>query len=105
MLQSYQLQLKKKKESLKAEVVVLKSQASNLNVGETFVNMRLELYELSIVPSLLASMKHGIVKVKVKYRSLNKYKLISYVPCWNCQKAPHLLDYSMNLGYGELRRD
>ena len=52
-----QLQIQKKKKKLKGEVIALKSVANHYNLGQTFVNARLEMYEACIIQSLLYNME------------------------------------------------
>lgn len=67
-----QLQIKKKKEKVQGEVITLKSTASYHNVGETFVNVRLELFETCIIPSLLTSLEAWTKQTKGEMKKLEQ---------------------------------
>ena len=67
-----QLQIQEKKAKIKGEVVALKSTASYQNVGETFVNVRLELYESCIIPSLLFDMEAWSKQTKGEIKRLEQ---------------------------------
>ena len=72
------LQIEKKKEQVKGQVSALISLASYYNVGPLYVMMRLKLYELCIVPSILYNLegwnrltKKEIEKLKtIQHRTL-----------------------------------
>ena len=68
------LQIEKKKQSLKAkgEVNGLKSVANYYNVGETFVNVRLEMYEQCILQSLLYNMEAWSMQTKGEIKRLEQ---------------------------------
>ena len=51
------LQIEKKKQNIKGKISALKSLASYENVGPMFVKVRLELYELCIVPAVLYNLE------------------------------------------------
>ena len=67
-----ELQIDKKKGKIKGEVAALKSVANTYNLGETFVNVRLELYESSIVPSLLFNMEDWNKQTKGEIKKLEQ---------------------------------
>ena len=62
------LQITKKAQKIKGEVMALKSLASYHNVGPSYVNVRLELYENCIRPSLLYNLEgwNKVSKSEVK---------------------------------------
>ena len=66
------LQIEKKKQSLKGEVNGLKSVANYYNVGETFVNVRLEMYEQCILQSLLYNMEAWSMQTKGEIKRLEQ---------------------------------
>ena len=62
------LQIERKSQKMKGEVVGLKSIANYYNVGETFVNVRLELHESCLIPSLLYNLEgwNKLTKAEIK---------------------------------------
>ena len=66
------LQIDNKKKKMKGEVVALKSVANYHNVGETFVNVRLQLYDSSILPSLLHNMEAWNKQSKAEIKKLEQ---------------------------------
>ena len=66
------LQIDNKKKKMKGEVVALKSVANYHNVGETFVNVRLQLYDSSIIPSLLHNMEAWNKQSKAEIKKLEQ---------------------------------
>ena len=66
------LQIERKKGKIKSEVVALKSVANSYTLGETYINVRLELYESSIVPSLLCNMEDWNKQSKGEIKSLEQ---------------------------------
>ena len=67
-----QLQIQKKKGKLKGEIIALKSVASYYNMGETFVNVRLQLYESCIIQSLLYNMEAWCKQSKGELKNLEQ---------------------------------
>ena len=66
------LQIERKKGKIKGEVVALKSVANSYTLGETYINVRLEMYESSIVPSLLCNMEDWNKQSKGEIKSLEQ---------------------------------
>ena len=54
---SCKLQIEKKSKKIKGEIAAIKSMASFSNVGPTYLNVRLQLYECCILPSLLYNLE------------------------------------------------
>ena len=64
--------IEKKAKQIKGEVVALKSMASYYNVGETFLNVRLQLYESCIVKSMLYNLEGWNQLTKTEMKSLEQ---------------------------------
>ena len=69
---SCQLQIEKKKKKIRSEVVALKSIACYSNMGESYVNARIEMYEICIVPSLLHDLESWTKQSKGEIKKLEK---------------------------------
>ncbi len=67
-----QLQIYKKKKSLKGEVIALKSIANFHNVGDMFVAVRLHLFESCVLPSLLYNLEAWTKQSKGEIKDLEK---------------------------------
>ena len=67
-----QLQILKKKGKIKGEVIALKSVASYHNMGETYINVRLELYDACIIQSLLFNMEAWCQQSKGEIKKLEQ---------------------------------
>ena len=67
-----QLHIEKKKGKMKGEIVALKSIASYSNMGEMFVNARLEMYEMCILPSLLYDLECWTKQSKGEVKKLEQ---------------------------------
>lgn len=67
-----QLQVEKKKKKMRGEVVALKSTACYNNMGEAYVNARLDMYEICLIPSLLHDMECWTKQSKGEIKKLEK---------------------------------
>ena len=67
-----QLQIEKKMMKIKGEVVALRSIACYSNMGESFVNARLKMYEACIIPSLLYNMESWTKQSKKEIKQLEQ---------------------------------
>ena len=63
-----QLQIEKRSKKIKGEIAAIKSLASYNNVGPTYFNVRLQLYESCILPSLLYNLEgwNKLSKTEIK---------------------------------------
>ena len=72
------LQIAKKAKKIKAETVALKSLASYHNVGPSYINVRLHLYENCLLPSLLYNLEgwNKVSKTEVKKLESIQHKVL-----------------------------
>lgn len=92
------MQIKKKKGKMKGEIVALKSIASYHNMGDMFVNARLALYELCILPSLLYDLESWTRQSKGEIKKLEQIQAESLCSLLELPKSTPYIGLLCELG-------
>ena len=77
-LGNLKLHLDKKKGNVKGQISELKSLASYFNVGLVYINVRLELFEICVIPSILYNIEgwNHITKVEIKQLEMIQHQAL-----------------------------
>ena len=87
------LHLEKKGGQIKGQVSALKSLASYYNVGPEFVKLRLTLYELCLVPSILYNLEGWNKITKAELKNLSQYNIKHCANYFSYPNLLHMLDF------------
>ena len=93
-----QLQIEKRSKKIKGEIAAIKSLASYHNVGPTFLNVRLQLYECCILPSLLYNLEGWNKLSKTEIKKLESVQLKSLCSLLQIPKTTPYLGLLNELG-------
>ena len=93
-----QLQIEKRSKKIKGEIAAIKSMASYHNVGPTYLNVRLQLYECCILPSLLYNLEGWNKISKTEMKKLESVQLKSLCSLLQIPKTTPYLGLLNELG-------
>ena len=90
--------IEKKGNQIKGEVVAEKSMASYYNVGESYLNVRLHLYESCVVKSMLYNLEGWNMLTKIELKSLEKLQAATLCSLLQIPKTTPYLGLLNELG-------